>query len=304
MKTSLDHLPESKRRELSRVVEILFAEFEAAITGGTMTHKRQGQILKIILFGSYARGDWVDDSVGGYVSDYDLLVVVNYEQLTEVVDYWAKAEDHLLREYAISHRLSAPVNFIVHSLADVNKRLRLGRYFFTDIVRDGIALYETPGHPFDQPKKLKPDEALREAKAYFEEWYPSAEYAATLAGYSFTDGQPKYAAFMLHQATERYYHCFLLVMTLYSPKSHKLNFLRSQAEQLDSPLTAVWPRSTKFEQRCFELLRRAYVEARYSPHYTITAEELAWLGERITHLQAAVKQSCEERIAALTVDAG
>jgi predicted nucleotidyltransferase/HEPN domain-containing protein len=304
MKTSLDHLPESKRRELARVVEILFSEFEQAIAGGTMTHKLQGQILKIILFGSYARGDWVDDPVGGYVSDYDLLVVVNYEQLTEVVDYWAKAEDHLLREYAISHRLSAPVNFIVHSLVDVNKRLRLGRYFFTDIVRDGIALYEATGHPFDQPKRLKPDEALKESQAYFDEWLQSAQEFMIQGNEAADRGWQKKAAFEFHQATERYYHCFLLVMTLYSQKSHKLNFLRSQAEQLDARLTEVWPRSTKFEQRCFELLRRAYVEARYSPHYTITAEELAWLGERITHLQAAVKQACEERIAALTVAAG
>lgn len=154
METSLEHLPESKRRELARVVEILFAEFEAAIAGGTSSHKRQGRILKIILFGSHARGDWVDDPVGGYVSDYDLLVVVNYEKLTEVLEFWAKAEDTLIREYTISHRLTAPVNFIVHSLSDVNKRLKLGRYFFTDIVRDGVALYEAAGHPFDQPRKL------------------------------------------------------------------------------------------------------------------------------------------------------
>ena len=304
MKTSLDHLPESKRSELSRVVEILFSEFEAAITGGTMTHKRQGQILKIILFGSYARGDWVDDPVGGYVSDYDLLVVVNYEQLTEVVDYWARAEDHLLREYSISHRLTAPVNFIVHSLADVNKRLRLGRYFFTDIVRDGIALYEAPANPFDQPKKLNPKEALKEAQAYFAEWFASASAFQKGAVFYVGEERPKEAAFSFNQATERLFHCLLLVMTHYSPKSHKLNFLRSQAEQLDAGLAEVWPRTTKFEQRCFELLRRAYVEARYSPHYTITAEELAWLGERITHLQATVKQACEERIARLADSAG
>ena len=131
MKSDLDHLPETKRRELARVVEVLFAEFEAAIAGGTMPYKRKGAILKVILFGSYARGGWVDDQASGYVSDYDLLVVVNDEKLTDITDYWAKAEDHLLREYSISHRLTAPVNFIVHSLADVNKQLRLGRYFFT-----------------------------------------------------------------------------------------------------------------------------------------------------------------------------
>ncbi len=299
MKTSLEHLPESKRRELSLATEILFAEFQDAIVGGTMPHKRQGRILKIILFGSYARGDWVEDPVGGYVSDYDLLIVVNYEQLTETLEYWAKADDHLLREYAVGRHLSAPVNFVVHSMIDVNQRLRLGRYFFTDIVRDGIALYETPGHPFDRPRKLAPAEALAEAEGFYKEWFPKAESALKGARFYVGENEPKDAAFLLHQATERLYHCVLLALTLYSPKSHKLNFLRSQAEQLDARLTEAWPRGTRFEQRCFELLRRAYVDARYSPHYKITAQELAWLSERITALQGLVRTVCEERLATL-----
>ena len=299
MKRSLDHLPEAKRRELTRAVEILFAEFEAVTAGGHSEHKRDAQILKVILFGSYARGDWVDDPVGGYVSDYDLLVVVNHERLTVVLEFWAGADDHLLREYQIAHRLTAPVNFIVHSLADVNERLKHGRYFFTDIVRDGIALYEAPGHPFDRPKKLEPAEALAEGEKYFAEWFESAQRRQELARVALSKGYSKEAAFDLHQTAERLYHCVLLVLTLYSPKSHKLNFLRSQAEQLDDRLAAAWPRGAKFEQRCFELLRRAYVDARYSEHYKISAEELAWLDERIGTLAELVKQVASERLKAL-----
>ena len=302
MKTDLDHLPETKKRELARIVEILFAEFEAAIAGGTMPYKRKGAILKIILFGSYARGDWVDDPIGGYISDYDLLVVVNDDKLTDITDYWSKAEDHLLREYGISHRLSAPASFIVHSLNDVNNQLRLGRYFFTDIVRDGIVLYEAEGHTFAQPETLAPAEALKEAQGYFDDWFPSAGGFQRNAGYAVRDGDSKQAAFLLHQTAERLYHCVLLVVMLYSPKSHKLNFLRSQAEQLDGGLIGVWPRRTKFEQRCFELLRRAYVDARYSPHYKISAEELAWLGERVTVLQDLVKATCEEQLMMLKIE--
>jgi predicted nucleotidyltransferase/HEPN domain-containing protein len=304
MKSGLEHLPETKRRELARVVEILFAEFEAAIAGGKAEFKRQGQILKVILFGSYARGDWVDDPVGGYVSDYDLLVVVNDEKLTDVLEFWAGADEHLLREYQVTHALTAPANFIVHSLADLNKRLKRGQYFFLDIVRDGVALYEAPGHPLERPKKLKPAEALKEAQGYFDDWFPSvAEYLGT-ARYAVEQGWQNKAAFDLHQATERLYHCVLLVLTLYSPKSHKLNFLRSQCEQLVPALAEAWPRSTRFEQRCFELLRRAYVDARYSPHYKITSEELSWLGERIGVLQGLVQQASEARLNDLRCDAG
>ena len=223
-------------------------------------------------------------------------MVVNDDKLTDVTDYWAKADERLLQEYAISHRLTAPANFIVHSLSDVNRQLTLGRYFFTDIVRDGIALYDALGHHFDRPVTLAPAEALREAQGYFEEWFPSAEKFRLAAEFLQTKDGPKEAAFQYHQAVERLYHCVLLVLTLYSPKSHKLNFLRSQAEQLDARLTEAWPRGTKFEQRCFELLRRAYVDARYSPHYKISAEELAWIGERVGALQGLVKTACEERL--------
>ncbi|HEX5262341.1 MAG TPA: HEPN domain-containing protein, partial [Phenylobacterium sp.] len=105
------------------------------------------------------------------------------------------------------------------------------------------------------------------------------------------------AAFMLHQAAERSYHGLLLVLTLYSPKSHKLNFLRSQAERLAPELIAAWPRESRVEQRCWELLRRAYVDARYSPHYKITSDELAWLGERVGVLRAAIEKTCRDRLA-------
>jgi predicted nucleotidyltransferase/HEPN domain-containing protein len=304
MRTSLDHLPEAKRRELARVVEILFAEFKDAVAGATMPHKRQGRILKIVLFGSHARGDWVNDPDGGYVSDYDLLVVVNHEKLTQVLEYWTKAEDHLMREYAIAHRLTAPVNFIVHSLTDVNKKLTKGRPFFVDIARDAIALYESPNSSFDQPEVLSADEALREAQDNFEDWFQSACRFFTNANDNIGHGWSKEAAFLLHQATERLYHCVLLVLTLYSHKSHRLNILRSQSEQHDARLAAVWPRDTKFQQRCFELLRRAYVDARYSPHYQISAEELAWLAERITLLQDLVRAVCEEHLAALRATIG
>jgi len=229
-------------------------------------------------------------------------VVVNDDKLTDITDYWSKAEDHLLREYGISHRLTAPASFIVHSLNDVNHQLRLGRYFFTDIVRDGIVLYEMEGHTFAQPEALAPTAALKEAQGYFDEWFPSAEKFRLAAEFLIKQDGPKQAAFQFHQAAERLYHCVLLVVTLYSPKSHKLNFLRSQAEQLDASLIEAWPRVTKFEQRCFELLRRAYVDARYSPHYKITAEELAWLGERVTVLQELVKAVCEDRLLMLRIE--
>jgi hypothetical protein len=55
----------------------------------------------------------------------------------------------------------------------------------------------------------------------------------------------------------------------------------------------------RFGKRCFELLREAYVKARYSMHYPITTEELTLLIERVTELQAVVETVCRERLAEL-----
>lgn len=297
MRTDLDHLPDRNRRDLARAVEILFAEFQDATAIATQGWKKQGRILKIVLFGSFARGDWVADPIGEYFSDYDILVVVSDKRLTDVLEFWAKADDHLMRAVLIDKSISAPVNFIIHDLADVNEQLRRGRPFFTDIARDGIALYQLDDTAFDQARKLPRAKQQAEAQRYFDEWFSSAEAFKMGAAYYVSIGRPKEAAFNYHQAIERFYVCVLLVLTLYSPKSHKLNFLRSQAESHDQRLIAAWPRDTRFGQRCFELMRRAYVEARYSPHYKITPEELEWIGERIEVLQSLVREICKERLA-------
>ncbi len=297
MKTDLDHLPASKQRELQHVVRVLFEEFEREIGLATQPWKKRGRILKVILYGSYARGDWVDDPVGGYKSDYDILVVVNDAKLTDPVEYWGKADDRLMRDATINEALSAPVNFIVHDYSDVNDQLTNGRPFFVDIARQGIALYEAEGFELAAPRILPPEEARAEAQKYFDDWFESAAAFAKGANYYCEIGRPKEAAFNLHQAAERFYHCTLLVLTLYSPKSHKLNFLRSHAEEVAPDLIAAWPRADKFSRRCFELLRQAYVNARYSPHYEVSDEELRWLAERVAELQSLVKMVCKDRLA-------
>ena len=219
MRTDLDHLPPAKRRELERVVQILFEEFADATAIATSDWKKQARILKVILYGSYARGGWVDEphTAKGYQSDFDLLIVVNHRKLTDRAEFWSTAEDRLNRELAITKTLKTPVNFIVHTLQEVNAGLTEGRYFFMDIARDGIALYEAEGSELAEPQPRTPGEALAMAREYFDEWLPSARALEEGAEFYLNKGRLKEAAFSLHQAVERYYHCVLLVCTFYMP---------------------------------------------------------------------------------------
>ncbi|WP_114954987.1 HEPN domain-containing protein [Sphingosinicella terrae] len=305
MRTDLDHLPPAKQRELERVVQILFEEFEEKIGLATQDWKRRGRIQKIILYGSYARGNWVDEphTAKGYQSDFDLLIIVNDKRLTDRVEYWAKAEDRLIRELSITKTLRTPVNFIVHTLQEVNDGLAHGRYFFMDVARDGVALYQSDDTELPEPKPKTPEQALAMAKEYFEEWMPSG--AEFLEGFKFYMGRRswKKAAFLLHQATENLYHCVLLVQTFYTPHVHNLAFLRTQAERIDRRLVHIWPQDSRRDRRLFEKLKAAYVKARYSKHYRISEDELTWLGERVEELGQVVHVVCSERIAMLEAQA-
>ena len=306
MKTDLDHLPANKQRELERVKQIIFEEFEDALALGTMSWKKKGRIDKIILYGSYARGGWVDEphTAKGYRSDFDLLIIVNDKRLTEKVDFWLKLDDRLIRELAIDKTLHTPVNFIVHTLQEVNDGLAHGRYFFMDVAKDGIALHEFDDKPLHTPKPKTPEQALAMAREYFDEWMPSA--SDFFDGY--TDararGKLKKAVFDLHQSAERMYHCVLLVCTFYTPHVHNLAFLRTQAERLDMRLVDAWPRERREDRAHFEKLKEAYVKARYSKHYRITEEELTWLVGCVEELGRAVHAICSERIADLEATAG
>src|SRR5690606_30888823 len=105
----------------------------------------------------------------------------------------------------------------------VNQALKRGEYFWADIVRDGIVLYELPNHPLATPTPLTPLEALHTAERYFDEYQTSSADWLDSALQAIEKGKirtwPNKAAFNLHQAAETIYSCYLLSTTFYVPKS-------------------------------------------------------------------------------------
>lgn len=292
----LPHLPANKRRDIAYAAHILFREFEEAQKGKLAEHRKSGRIVRLVLYGSYARRDWVMDHKGGYYSDYDLLVIVNSEDFTDHVDYWDKAEDWFLHSSMFGDPYKPPVHFIVHSYEDVNDQLSRGRPFFVDIIRDGITLYVANGFDLVEPRPLDVQAAREEARLHYANHFDDAVEFRLIAQTLMDRDKLRLSAFQLHQATEKLFHCLLLVRTLYSPQLHDLKKLRDRCEQVVPALAKVWPRDTRFARRCFARLRRAYVEARYSRHYEITVEELTWLIERVTFLERMVEIECADSI--------
>jgi len=280
MKTSLDHLPEAKRERILAMAAKICAEAPAADL--------------IVLFGSHARGDWVRDFQTGYASDYDLLVVVDGQEVADDATLWRRVEDSI-------RPLAQPggVQLIVQDFREVNQEIRRGQFFWIEIWEQGIVLHDSKRFTLARPKAATADERKALAQEYFDHWYGSAgEFFIHYEDAASRGWNPK-AAFELHQATERYFAAALLVFTGNKPRTHDLEDLGQHVAPLHPLLAAPFPRATDEDDRLFKLLKRAYIESRYSKGYRITAEELAALGERVRDLAGRIERACREKIASL-----
>ena len=305
MNSNLDYLPDRQHRELDKIVGHLLAGFETAVAGGTQPWRRGAKIYKIILFGSYARGDFVDEPHNGYLSDFDILVVVSDEKLTDIADYWYETEEKIAHDPSIGRI----VNLIVHDLGEINAALDAGQYFFREVIEQGVVLYEAPGHAFHPPKPLTPQAELDLATMYYRKIFDTMQTSFETAIFQMSKGDqldwPHKAAFNLHQTVEAAYIAVLLLTGFYAPRSHNVLFLRGLAEAKAPSLIPVWPRDTRAARKPFGKLKRAYVDARYNQDtFHITQDELEHLKASAEQLIGLVRTVCDQRLADLKRAAG
>lgn len=288
MRIDLSHLPQDKQREVRRIAEIIRDVVDPEM---------------IILFGSHARGDWVEDRyekdgvIYEYSSDYDILVIVRPKQEEGGSNRLYQRVERMIREVLPP---GSPVNAIAHNLDHVNTKLADGQYFFTDVVKEGVLLYDSGRHNLAEPKALSDAERKEIAQRDFDHWFRSSESFLTDFENALARHDHQKAAFELHQAAERFYTTALLVHIGYKPKAHDLEKLRKLAATQVPELIRVFPCARDEEKARFELLNRAYVDARYDPEYSISREDLEYLAGRVRELRSLTESACQRRIASLT----
>src|SRR5260221_13202046 len=281
MRMTVEHLPEEKRFEINRIAEII---------------REVVNPEKILVFGSYAKGTYVEDRYRAkdgityeYISDYDFLVVTS-----------GNAEKTYSQEARIMDRVdrfNPPVNLEIHEITYINRGLEWEQYFFTEITSQGILLFDTGNVHFIEPKVLTSEEEKERAKEYFNLWFPRNIGFMKSARFCLVENELKTGVFNLHQATESLYYALLLVFTGYKPKTHNLWKLRKKTMVYSEELFSVFLAEVdKQEEHLFDLLKRGYVEARYSQDYVITKEELSTLIERVTIMADLVRKICSVKI--------
>ncbi|MBC5642729.1 HEPN domain-containing protein [Parabacteroides sp. BX2] len=288
MKDSIAYLPKDKQEDLNFLVnEIL---------------KRLPQVEFIILYGSYARGNYVRRSIriedGGIptvkISDYDIYVItsgINSKKAETVLD---NVEDIFFSGKDFDR--DTPVQFINDDIKIVNKYLEEGRYFYTQIKQEGIVLYNSGKYKLARRRKLNYAEIKEQAQEYFDEKLNEANEFLVDTINAFNRGNYKRASFYLHQACENYYYAIRLTYTLRNNKQHNLSKLSSSVRGYSEDLKMVFPQDTLEEKRLFTLLKAAYVDARYNPHFVVTKEDINQLTPKVELLRDITKRICESKI--------
>lgn len=281
MKTSIFHLPENKQEELKYAVEIILEQVNAEM---------------IILFGSYARGDWVEEPAPDgfhyiYQSDFDLFVLVEDKKVAKKAARWKQIRDILRRQ------IDTPIELLAESVNHFNGCLSNGWYFYADIKKEGILLYDAKRFQLAEPRQISIEERRKMAEDDFEHWFGSANEFFIQFKTAFDRESYKIAAFELHQATERFYSAVLLVLTRYKPKTHNIEELGKLAAAQQPEFLKVFPKGTDEQVRLFELLKKAYIDARYTKDFIIKRNELEWLGERVKLLKEMTERFCKEKMA-------
>lgn len=252
----------------------------------------------IILFGSYARGEWVEDIYTEghityeYISDFDILVLTRLKKTAQNQANQSRADNLIVLNKAIK----TPVSVIYHSVGQVNPRLREGHYFFSDVKKEGIVLFDTGKLKLERRRKLSPAKRKQIAQEDFNMWFNSAKGFYDSFEHKFGKRDYKLAAFMLHQAVERFYGAVMLVFTGYKPKRHNIETLGRRVSGCDASFLKVFPRATAEQDENFKLLKKAYIDARYKKDYKITKKQLEYLAKRVKILQRLTKKICKEKI--------
>ncbi|OFW79996.1 MAG: hypothetical protein A2887_06755 [Alphaproteobacteria bacterium RIFCSPLOWO2_01_FULL_40_26] len=288
MNNSLKHLPQRKHDELAKIISTIRDNCK--------------DVEKIILFGSYARGDYkekkdlAENRKSGHVSDYDILVVTKDAITALDTNLW-----HEIGEKCRNLKLSADPRILTHDIEELNNKLSVGQYFYSDIKEEGIVIFDAGNFDFADRRNLSDDEIQKFRTEYFEHWFKRAEMFFDDFGSDFkkSENDSSYfgkAAFDLHQSAEHAYKTILLVFTLYNPNEHFLAILGKECEEYFPKLRSLFIRETEEQKERFKLLEYAYIGGRYDPKYKISKEDLEVLAEDVKNLLKITEDVCSRKI--------
>ncbi|WP_289823533.1 HEPN domain-containing protein, partial [Alistipes finegoldii] len=188
--------------------------------------------------------------------------------------FWQGGKVYTLEQMVNVAEIATRPQFINESIGELNKALDKSRYFYTDIKREGVMLYDNGQYKLARRRKLDFSEIGEMAKEYFEDKFPFANRFFENSKRDAEDGELRMSVFNLHQAAENYLRTIPMVFMLYGFKEHDLASLMNQCKKHTLEIYRPFPQDTDEERRLFKLLQDAYVQSRYNRNFMVTKEDI------------------------------
>ncbi len=309
MRTSLRHLSDSRRNDLTLLVHHIHDEFQDTRASGKVFGlgrklRRAADLADpemIVLFGAHAHGAVNGCSTnsshdnGSYTPDYELLVILEQCKLARRLEVWQIIMQRFRADPESSDGIE--LSFLTKSRFEVNNQLRLGSSLFSDIKRQGIVLHRSEDVRLARCHSIDPIQRQIAARRALRWWCRSASDSLWASELFVERGRYRRAAFELHQTAEFLYTGIVIVFTGHQSRSHNLRRLERRVANLAPAFFGLLGQTAgNGDCRLFGLLNAAYVQGRYNGAFRVTRRELDELARRVRRLQKATTRICGERI--------
>ncbi len=229
----------------------------------------------------------------GNDNDYNFLIVTKLKKYAK--SNLASELEGQIRNKLISEGIESfndKITISIESIDQFNLRSEKQRLF-----KEGILLYDVNQIKLSEPKQITKERRKEIAQKGYKHWYKKGlDFLKIYEAMKHKIDDNGLLVLHLHQATESFYNCSLLVLTGNKPHSHELARLNYLLCAESNKFANIFPVSSKWEGECFKLLENGYINSRYDFDFLITNQQLEYLADKIIELRNITKEIYEEEM--------
>jgi uncharacterized protein len=221
---------------------------------------------------------------------FDLFVIINKSH--NLADHEIIQKIELLAE-----PLECEVTAIVQSLDAVNELIAKNSRFLTTIYHKAVLVYNAGNNSIlTPPAASSHEETMSKIEIAWNKCFQTAERFFKTACFCLDNGWNEKAVFDLHQATQHACMALLRVYTGYRSTTHNLFRLLALIENFSFVPSTIFPCITEEETELFNLLNKAYSDARYKETYTVPTETAIVLKNRVQQFLLVTQKLYDKKI--------
>lgn len=245
---------------------------------------------KILCYG-YRTSNYQDWSCFKEATGHQDIIKATFDLLVITGNDNNLADHEILQKIdLLATSLDCEVTAVVQSLDAVHELIAKNSRFLTTIYHKAVLVYNADNGTLITPPAAPLYEAtMSKIETTWNKCFSVAERFYKTACFCLDNGWNEKALFDLHQATQHTCMALLRIYTGYRSTTHNLSRLLALIENFSFVPSTIFPCSTEEETALFNLLNKAYSDARYKEDYSIPTETANLLKKRV-HLLLLVAE--------------